>query len=226
MSKKKLVVGVDSGFNEDYKTFLEKKYEIETVSFGALSKGENEKRPDLLLFTGGADVNPDLYGENVGKYTTVNAKRDELERRVFDLYYEIPKLGICRGSQALTVFNGGRLIQHVEGHTSSHVMHTKTYEEDYFNAFVITSTHHQMMFPFNMKKNNYDIIAWSKTFRSDTYLNGNNEEIELPTKFVEPEIVYYNNSNSLAIQGHPEFSSCDADTVQYCLQLIEDKLFN
>ena len=226
MSKRKITVAVDSGFNDDYAKFLKNRFDTTFVTFEDIVQGKAGNEIDLILFTGGADVDPARYGEKVGKFTMINTKRDEIEARVFDILFHTPKLGICRGSQALTVFNGGKLVQHVTNHTTSHSIHCKTFEEDYFETYNITSTHHQMMFPYNLRKNQYDIIAWSKQHRSDIYLNGDNEEKELPTKFVEPEIVFYKDTKSLAIQGHPEFSNCDAETVRYCLNLIENKLFN
>lgn len=173
---------------------------------------------DLVVFTGGADVSPRLYNEQKGKYTNINEKRDKIEKDYFNAFKYIPKLGICRGSQFLTVMNGGKLIQHVSGHTQSHSMEMKDSPFSITQTFEITSTHHQMLFPFNLK--NYELIAWAKTFRSDTYLDGKDKEINLPKQFLEPEIVYYPNTNSLAIQGHPEFESCPKSTSNMCKNLI------
>src|SRR5690606_672745 len=92
--------------------------------------------------------------------------------------------------------------------------------------YEITSTHHQMMFPYNLDKIKYEILAWSSKFKSKTYLNGDNEEIKLPEKFVEPEIVFYNDSNSLCIQGHPEMDTCPDKTKLFLLNLIDKKLLN
>ena len=63
-------------------------------------------------------------------------------------------------------------------------------------------------------------------FKSSTYLNGNDEEIELPPFFVEPEIVFYSNSKALCIQGHPEWMNLEHPTVKMTLDLIANKLFN
>lgn len=69
---------------------------------------------DGLLFTGGHDVDPALYGENpFPQCGALCASRDRLEaalfRRAFD--EDKPVLGICRGLQLLNVLLGGTLYQ-------------------------------------------------------------------------------------------------------------------
>lgn len=54
-------------------------------------------KPDLMVFTGGEDVNPALYGEKPHVSTRFNEKRDRFERQVWTDYKDIPKIGICRG---------------------------------------------------------------------------------------------------------------------------------
>jgi GMP synthase-like glutamine amidotransferase len=182
---------------------------------------------DLILFTGGEDVNPQEYGESVGKFTHFNKNRDYLEKNSMffkDSFRNIPKLGICRGAQFLTVLSGGSLIQHVNGHAGSN--HSITFKEGAFEggSFEITSTHHQMMFPYNMPQEDYSIIAYSSYFMSNTYLNGNDEEKDLPQGFEECEIVFYPKTNSLCIQGHPEFSNCPENTRHVILETIKTYL--
>src|SRR5690242_167619 len=79
---------------------------------------------DIILFTGGEDVNPELYGEVALHTTHFNRLRDQKEKLIFDaaLEREIPMVGICRGGQALNVFNGGKMWQHVNNHCRSHVI--------------------------------------------------------------------------------------------------------
>lgn len=173
--------------------------------------------PDLIIFTGGADVNPRYYAENLGKFTSCNTERDDVDFEVAQTFRSIPKLGICRGSQFLTVQAGGKLIQHVTGHTQSHPITTRR-----GNEYKMTSTHHQMCYPYDI--NGYKLLAWSTRYRSATYLDGNNKEIELPGNFLEPEIMYYPNTNALAIQGHPEFGNCPKETSEFCIKLVEKLL--
>jgi putative glutamine amidotransferase len=74
---------------------------------------------DGLLLTGGADLDPSLYGEPAAGSKPPEPGRDALEREAWEAarHRDLPVLGVCRGLQALIVFSGGRLEQHVEGHT-------------------------------------------------------------------------------------------------------------
>lgn len=57
------------------------------------------KNADLVVFYGGADVDPVLYGEDRHKQTTVDSERDIRDIELFKYAYDNKKrmLGICRG---------------------------------------------------------------------------------------------------------------------------------
>lgn len=207
----------DNSSSIEYVNYLEKKYEVIVHKFKDYNK---HTKLDLILFTGGEDVDPGLYGQKIGKHTSINANRDEVETKIYNTFVgAVPFLGICRGNQLLTVLNGCKLIQHVSGHGRDHdiVLNSGL-------RYKMTSSHHQMIYPFNLRKENYELIAYSEYFKSNTYLNGDNEETELDKDFLEPEIVFYKNTNSLCIQGHPEWSSCEERTAYMCLELIDKYL--
>lgn len=210
------IVIADDSSSLEYVSYLNEKYD---VIVHKTKDVVDVKTIDLVLFTGGEDVNPERYYEKVGKYTSINAVRDEKE---IDTYYRFNGhcllLGICRGNQLLTVLSGGKLIQHVEGHGRDHFMMVRDVR------YKITSSHHQMIYPFDLSERDYELIAHSEYFQSNTYLNGNNEETELSKNFLEPEIVYYKNTNALCIQGHPEWSHCTKRTSNMCLNLIDKYL--
>lgn len=75
---------------------------------------------DGLLLSGGADLDPALYGEERHPTTVVEPGRDALEQAAFSAAEErgVPVFGVCRGMQAVNVFRGGSLVQDIEGHTS------------------------------------------------------------------------------------------------------------
>ena len=82
-----------------------------------------------LLLTGGADLDPSLYGEVAHATVHVEPARDALELEAWQAARErqVPVLGVCRGFQAINVFSGGTLVQHLEGHddpTSAPVGHS------------------------------------------------------------------------------------------------------
>jgi len=175
----------------------------------------NRSEIDLVLFTGGEDVNPGIYGQNIGKFTSINENRDSLEQDLYYHYQTTPKLGICRGAQFLTVMAGGKLIQHVTGHGGTHNISVPNYGD-----YPISSTHHQMMYPFDMKKERYRLVGYSTNFKSDTSLDGDHEEMKVGMEFLEPEIVEYTDAKSFCIQGHPEFEDTSEPTKDLILMLI------
>jgi putative glutamine amidotransferase len=71
---------------------------------------------DGLVFTGGADVDPSLYGAEAHPTTdTPQTRRDagELALLTAALERDMPTLAICRGFQLLNVARGGDLVQHL-----------------------------------------------------------------------------------------------------------------
>jgi gamma-glutamyl-gamma-aminobutyrate hydrolase PuuD len=71
---------------------------------------------DGLVFSGGSDLDPDLYGAEAHAETDgVVRERDDFELALMRaaLARDLPMLAICRGSQVLNVALGGDLEQHV-----------------------------------------------------------------------------------------------------------------
>lgn len=153
----------------------------------------------LIVFTGGEDVTPAYYGEEKQPYTLNNPKRDKMEETIFNAAkkLKIPMVGICRGAQFLTVMNGGKLHQHVTGHTSSHGI--KTLENELIQ---VTSTHHQVMRP---EGTTHQMLAWDERHG-----------------VAHPEVVEYPLTNSLAIQFHPEYMAGESSAVRYSTDLIKE----
>ena len=71
---------------------------------------------DGVLFTGGADISPSLYGEETREACgEIYPYRDRLEMRAFSLVMEknLPILAICRGAQLVNAALGGTLYQDI-----------------------------------------------------------------------------------------------------------------
>jgi gamma-glutamyl-gamma-aminobutyrate hydrolase PuuD len=206
MSKKILVLG-----GGDYLNLFAEHGDV-TINIDELQEC------DLVVFTGGSDVSPAMYGEQRGMYTMFDPRRDVKEAHIFHTAAElgIPMAGICRGSQFLTVMNGGRLFQHVENHGLSGMHGIKTKDGEYYE---VTSTHHQMMNPWPIGEDNF---AWSDEVRSDVYMDGLNEDCQPP--IVEPEVVWYPKTRSLAAQFHPEYMPRDSKGYHYYQQLVREYL--
>jgi putative glutamine amidotransferase len=73
---------------------------------------------DGLLLSGGADLDPERYGQPSRGSTSVEPERDALEHAAWTAAQarSLPVLGLCRGFQAINAFSGGTLLQHVDGH--------------------------------------------------------------------------------------------------------------
>ena len=85
---------------------------------GGLAPEEALERLDGLLLSGGADVDPALYGGDPEASGEPDRARDALEMALVRgaLARDLPVLAICRGLQALNVAVGGHLIQELPGH--------------------------------------------------------------------------------------------------------------
>lgn len=163
---------------------------------------KNLEEADVIIFGGGADVEPEFYGEEKSKHTYTSPDREKTEREDFKKGIKLGKkfVGICRGAQLLCSLAGGKLIQDVNGHQGGHSMTT-------FDGITVqtNSIHHQMINPYAIKNpQDYKILAWSTKRRSNRYLGAKEKSIFLPWDFKEIESVYFPKINALGYQYHPE----------------------
>jgi len=189
---------------------------------------------DLVLITGGEDINPRIYGEQPHSSTWYNIRRDEIELTAIKEAIQQEKFlwGTCRGIQLLCAVAGGKLVQDMN-HSYTHSVIT--------NEGVIMATnslHHQMQYPFNLVEGeDYQIIAYARGLSREKgipyYGGANDEQMVLPTDkdgyTIEPEIVYYPKIKALGHQAHPEmmFGSPDyRPMVEYTQNLLTQFINN
>lgn len=99
---------------------------------------------DGLLFTGGADLNPLLWGEEPSpKLGNINAERDRSELLLAKLAYNrnVPMFGICRGLQTLVAAFEGKIMQDISDkqtikHSQSAVRQEPTHSVKYWGKMV------------------------------------------------------------------------------------------
>ncbi|MGC8634730.1 MAG: gamma-glutamyl-gamma-aminobutyrate hydrolase family protein [Candidatus Limnocylindrales bacterium] len=91
----------------------------ETASPGELA--DETGAMEGLLLSGGADLDPALYGAVPRGSVGVQRHRDAIDHAAWKAATArgLPVLGICRGFQAINVFLGGSLVQHLEGHAGA-----------------------------------------------------------------------------------------------------------
>lgn len=173
---------------------------------------------NLVVFTGGEDVDPSLYQQPKHRLTGSNLERDKREWKAYERARTlgIPCIGICRGSQFLCVMNEGDLVQDQINPGYKHLI--KTFDGQ---SLLITSTHHQAAYPFVLPDDEYKILGWTNNMCGH-HEDGNGKELNPPK---ECEIVYYPKTKCLGIQGHPE-SMDETDPVIPWLRNLLDKFLN
>lgn len=186
---------------------------------------------DIVLFTGGPDVDPDLYGEPSHPHTKVSVWRDLDDLKTYKkaIKLKIPMVGVCRGAQFLCVMAGGRLVQHQKDAPFLH----HEIETTLLPRITVNSSHHQAMWPWMMCPDDFVVLGWSRGI-SPYHENGYHEEVVDANPLAlgrEVEIAYFRKNNALCIQSHPEWCFPPKDiheqifiqTMRQYLRLMLDK---
>lgn len=155
---------------------------------------------EFIQFTGGEDVSPILYGEH-NVYSGCNANRDTREVSVFRDSLKRGKsiLGICRGSQFITVMAGHSLWQDVDNH-AVYRGHQATMIDG--TTVEVSSTHHQMMRLDGVAP--YELLMWAGLTDVKRGAHGVYNQDVTDTKR-DVESVFHIEINALCFQPHPEF---------------------
>lgn len=176
---------------------------------------------ELVVFTGGEDIDPAIYGKNPHKQTWFNRARDNYEIQMFNLAREEGKkiVGICRGAQLTCALAGGILVQH-QHHPWKHEIITNDGRK-----ITTTSTHHQRQYPWGGKKPNFELLAWANHL--SPFAEGESKADNLQNGSPEAEIVLYPDVKALAIQGHPEFAypylqPWEEEFIGYCREQLNN----
>lgn len=166
---------------------------------------------DIMILTGGSDINSNLYKEKAKFCGWFNDKRDAFElQAIKEAGDKVLKAGICRGAQLLNVHNGGTLWQDVNNHSGNHM--SKDLRTNKW--VVLSSAHHQMMRPVG----NFELIAVAEraTLRRA-------EKDELTGINPDPEVIWFPDTKSLCFQAHPEFGPQECE--DYFFNLLDEKYY-
>lgn len=219
MNKKILVYSV-SGYESD----------IDWISNYKMT--QNIEDAEVVVFPGGADINPELYGFDVHPSTFYSTRADERDLKAYHaMKANQLAVGICRGAQFLCAMNGGKLIQDVCGHSIGRTHAIKTMQSPQIELQVI-SLHHQMMFPYNLTSSDYTLLYTSNcggNYENVTRDQKTNKTLNLHLllDFGEPEVVLFHKDKSpmgLAIQSHPEMMRLECGFVKEMNRIIEKLL--
>lgn len=181
-----------------YSTFTPEALE----ALGREQAGQVLKYTDLVCFTGGADVMPQLYGEKNEGLSYCNPARDLFEESVYKQFVNrVPMVGICRGGQFLNVMNGGKLIQHLGKTVHGDVLARRQLRVDMYENHTVRVDHHQGIVPTSDAD---DTLLYLPEMSGLTYA------------------CYYSKTKCLCFQPHPEWGH--EPTKELFFQLLKEYL--
>ena len=169
-------------------------------------------RIDGIIFSGGGDISPDLFGGQAhDKVYGVDAERDEHEIWLMKkaITEEVPFLCICRGLQIFNVCYGGTLFTHILDQKEGALDHS-----------------HKKENPFNFRAHDVHLVKDSRIRdiigRSDIEVNSlHHQGIEFASAELDISAVSSDNlveglelqshPFGIAVQWHPEWMPDDED---------------
>lgn len=168
---------------------------------------------DIVCWTGGEDINPEIYKEKPAGAVHWDVKRDTQDlAAIYDAKDKF-KVGICRGAQLLNCIpNGGTLWQDIDNHwDGSHAIYDNITQE----TVVVNSLHHQGI----RLTDKAELVAFANLSNEKyCYATTWNRQVDDPDPDVE--VAYYPETRSLLIQSHPEFER-EGATGKYFSRLMQ-----
>lgn len=168
---------------------------------------------NALIFIGGMDYPPELYGQRPHPMAEImDQRRVQSDILLFKMAMEleIPILGICAGMQLMNIATGGQLIQHLDkvslhqGETYHSVkLQNSRWLSEIFptDKIIVNSSHHQGVDSAYIGEG-FTPVAWAE--------DGQIEAIEFNSKHLV-----------MGIQWHPERISNSAENARVYAEKIE-----
>jgi GMP synthase-like glutamine amidotransferase len=159
-----------------------------------------KKKPeyDLIIFSGGEDINPCIYGQS-NKSSSYSENRDNIEKSILHnaIDYGVKMLGVCRGHQLINAVLGGSLIQDLYTVGAPHKgNHGFDFNRQTWIPGIVNSMHHQGVIQPGRGMN---IVATHKGVIEATASN-----------------------NIISVQWHPEFMG-DIEFFNFIKSWVEEK---
>lgn len=180
---------------------------------------EKLEEANLCLAIGGEDWHPSWYqNKDIIPHRSLhcNYHRDQYEIKEFEkaINLNIPIVGVCRGSQIMPVLAGrnGKIIQHQSNNKFNHLF--KTHDGLILNC---TSEHHNAAYPYDLNKEDYELLGWSENILSFRFLNQNEQ---VPEDKPETEVVFYPKIKSLGFQMHWEWDLANKNGIQWAQKTL------
>lgn len=136
-----------------YRTFFES-FEHFYPNLELIKKDGDLNKYDLIIFSGGEDIDPNIYGSSNKHSYGINKVRDNVELNILANALkntDAKILGVCRGHQLINAYLGGKLVQDIySNYGTTHISpHTLQIMDDYsltnyiLNDRKVNSLHHQ-----------------------------------------------------------------------------------
>lgn len=154
--------------------------------------------PDVVIYDDTIPVDFERYNDGL------NQHKSEY-RLVFDYCRYKPKtkfFGFGKGGTFLALLNNCDILQEIENHD---IEHMATFILEGYDTIqtMIPSSHTTIMYPISSILRDFEIKAFSTYNKSNKYKNRQGKFIKVHDKFVEPEIITFNNERSVVFQYNP-----------------------
>jgi putative glutamine amidotransferase len=160
---------------------------------------------DLIVFSGGSDIHPSLYGQKEIMETAPSVLRDKFSKQLYAKYSRVPKVGVCRGAQFLCAMNGGSLWQDVTDH--GHDIHPIKLKDG--STWLVNSVHHQACRPLpewiHIARSKYPVERVKDDKQNIRVSSKDLDFINQADELFIHEAFYIQNDQALCVQWHPEF---------------------
>lgn len=170
---------------------------------------------DIVVIPDRGSISPDLYDDKPLEITKYNKTKDQLDLDIINLALEFKKpiLAIGSGLHMMTVVSGGDVIQRAT--------HPHSHDIEFYDGTLMSveSKHTQLANPYTMDEDEFDIVAVSKV-SSPLTKDGNWRSIYVKD-FVDPEIIYYRETNSLCLQFDPDKMYRTSTAVEVSKRLVD-----
>lgn len=213
--KKVLVIGTSQRIGSTYHQIASfYKYELHILTGIQTNKDTSReiiKSVDGVIFAGGEDFDPALYGSDaydlVETYST-DQDRSDLELLSLAIEEGKPILGICRGMQLINIYYGGSLYEDLPNQFGTSISHREG--SDKFSYHMIN---------FNENSSLYDKLDGEISREVNSFHHEGIRELAdglISTAISDDGLIeaienpYYNNF-MMGVQWHPEYSDGELD---------------
>ena len=192
------------------------------------------KEIDMLVIPGGADVDSRLYNGVPGVMDgRVNQHYEYLDRVLIPMFIVAgkPIVGICRGMQALNIYFGGTMNQHIIGHQQGEDRAATRQPLQFINnddQIYVNTMHHQSIDEIGA---GFNVLGYTQVFmgcytKSNhifKWRNYNKEGNIISTNTIKGtiEVIQHEELPIIGFQYHPEEFNCEY-AVSKINELLED----